>query len=225
MSASADALSWGAAWRIARRDLNGRFRGLRLLLVCLFLGVGALSAIGTLTAAIQGELQSQGQVILGGDLEVEVWQRPLNEDERAFLGEYGTLSPGYRMQAMASTEDAASPVELKAVANNWPMYGALTLASGETAGAPPEGTAWIAQGAAERLELAVGDTFTVGRQALTVGGIIADEPKNLRGTGAVASPAFDPHEFVTAGAVRNLVGHGAYHRLHRDYRCFDAVRQ
>jgi hypothetical protein len=39
----------GAAWRIARRDLHRQFRGLRLLLVCLFLGVGALAAIGTLT--------------------------------------------------------------------------------------------------------------------------------------------------------------------------------
>jgi len=37
-------LSWGAAWKIARRDLNSRFRGLRLLLVCIFLGTGALAA-------------------------------------------------------------------------------------------------------------------------------------------------------------------------------------
>ena len=49
-------LSWPAAWRIARRDLHRRFRGLRLLLVCLFLGVGALAAIGSLTSAIRGEL-------------------------------------------------------------------------------------------------------------------------------------------------------------------------
>ena len=39
-------MTWGEAWRIARRDLNARFKGLRLLLVCLFLGTGALAAIG-----------------------------------------------------------------------------------------------------------------------------------------------------------------------------------
>ena len=44
------------AWHIARRDLNARFRGLRLLLVCIFLGTAALAAIGTLTAAIEREL-------------------------------------------------------------------------------------------------------------------------------------------------------------------------
>ena len=27
-------MSWATAWRIARRDLNARFKGLRLLLVC-----------------------------------------------------------------------------------------------------------------------------------------------------------------------------------------------
>ena len=94
-------LSWPAAWRIARRDLHRRFRGLRLLLVCLFLGVGALAAIGTLTSAISGELEAQGRAILGGDLEVEVWQRPLNDAESEFLARFGTLSPGFRMQAMA----------------------------------------------------------------------------------------------------------------------------
>ncbi|HEY6815469.1 MAG TPA: FtsX-like permease family protein, partial [Croceibacterium sp.] len=172
-------LSWSAAWRIARRDLHRRFRGLRLLLVCLFLGVGALAAIGSLTSAIRGELDAQGRTILGGDIEVELWQRPLNEDERAFLAQYGTLSPGYRMQAMASAGESATPVELKAVDANWPMYGALTLDGGSTVGAPPSGQAWIAEGAAERLGIGPGDRFRVGTQDLTVGGIIADEPDRL----------------------------------------------
>ena len=97
----ASSLSWSSAWRIARRDLHRRFRGLRLLLVCLFLGVGALAAIGTLTGAIRGELDAQGREILGGDLEVEVWQRPLDDAESGFLERYGTLSRGLRMQAMA----------------------------------------------------------------------------------------------------------------------------
>ena len=61
-------LSWSAAWRIARRDLNARFKGLRLLLVCLFLGTGALAAIGTLTGAIEGELANRGQELGGKTL-------------------------------------------------------------------------------------------------------------------------------------------------------------
>ena len=53
MRPAATSLPWRTAWTIARRDLHRRFRGLRLLLVCLFLGVGALAAIGSLTGAIR----------------------------------------------------------------------------------------------------------------------------------------------------------------------------
>lgn len=172
-------LGWRAAWGIARRDLHRQFRGLRLLLVCLFLGVGALAAIGSLTGAIRGELDAQGQVLLGGDFEVEVYQRPLSEEEDAFLARYGELSPGLRMQAMVSAGDAASPVELKAVAPNWPMYGTLTLADGSVAGDLPQGNAWIAQGVADRLDIGAGDSFTLGTLPLTVAGIIGEEPDRL----------------------------------------------
>ena len=172
-------LPWLTAWRIARRDLHRRFRGLRLLLVCLFLGVGALAAIGTLTSAIRGELDAQGRAILGGDLEVEVWQRTLSGDERAFLEQYGQLSEGLRLQAMARSAEAAAPVELKAVDERWPLYGTFTLADGTEAGAPPAGQAWLAEGAAERLGVAPGDSFTLGTATLTVGGIIGEEPDRL----------------------------------------------
>jgi putative ABC transport system permease protein len=172
-------LPWSTAWRIARRDLHRQFRGLRLLLVCLFLGVGALAAIGTLTSAIRGELDAQGRAILGGDLEVEVWQRALSEEERVFLGRYGELSEGFRLQAMARSAETAAPVELKAVDEQWPLYGTFTLADGTEAAAPPPGQAWLAEGAAERLGLGPGDSFTLGTATLTVGGIIGEEPDRL----------------------------------------------
>ncbi len=173
------AISWSKAWGVARRDLSSGFRGLRLLLVCLFLGVGALAAIGSLTSAIQSELDLQGQSLLGGDFEVELWQRPLTEDESVFLAQYGTLSPGYRLQAMASTPDVAVPVELKAVADNYPMYGTLLLEGVGASGAPAGSNAFLAPGAAERLGVSTGDSITIGTQTVTVAGIIAEEPDRL----------------------------------------------
>ncbi len=172
-------LSWAAAWRIARRDLNARFRGLRLLLVCIFLGTAALAAIGTLTAAIERELASSGQELLGGDLQVEVWQRTLSAEERGELGKLGTISSGYRLQAMASTPEAAAPIELKAVDVRWPMFGRLTLDDGRMVGAPSGNDAWIARTALERLGIAVGDSFKVGTVTLRAAGVIADEPDRL----------------------------------------------
>ena len=78
-------------WRIARRDLSAGFRGLRLLFLCLFLGVGALAAIGSLTAAITGELTRKGRELLGGDLEVALTQRYAEGTEKAQMAQMGPV--------------------------------------------------------------------------------------------------------------------------------------
>ncbi len=174
-----ETISWNTAWRIAKRDLNARFKGLRLLLVCLFLGTGALAAIGTLTGAIESELEGRGQELLGGDLEVEVWQRDLLDEEKAALEELGEISGGTRLQAMASAGENAAPIELKAVDTKWPLYGTLTLADGSEAAAPKPGEAWLGQGAIDRLGIKVGDTFRVGQTELIAKGIIGNEPDRL----------------------------------------------
>ncbi|WBY16239.1 FtsX-like permease family protein [Erythrobacteraceae bacterium WH01K] len=177
--AAAGGLSWGAAWTLARRELNLRFKGLRLLLVCLFLGTGALAAIGTLTGAIDRELENRGQELLGGDLEVEIWQRSPNAEEFAALARYGELSTGTRLQVVARNGENTAPVGLKAVDGKYPLYGALTLQDGRTVGAPPAGEAWLGQGAMDRLDIAVGDTFRVGTATLRAGGVIDTEPDKL----------------------------------------------
>lgn len=202
-------MSWAIAWRIARRDLSARFRGLRLLLVCLFLGTGALAAIGTLTGTIERELADRGREFLGGDLQVALWQRAPSPAELAALAELGTVSEGTRMQAMATTGAAAAPVELKAVDDRWPLYGTATLAGGKTVGAPPAGQAWVAQGAADRLGIGPGDRFSIGTAKLTVGGIIGDEPDRL-GEGFQLGPTVIVREGVPAAA--GLTAPGAMYR-------------
>ncbi|PKB19613.1 putative ABC transport system permease protein [Novosphingobium kunmingense] len=202
-------LSWSAAWTIARRDLSARFKGLRLLLVCLFLGVGALAAIGTLTGAIERELASRGRTILGGDIELSVWQRSPTAAEQAAFARAGTASTGLRMQAMATAGDLAAPVELKAVDDRWPLVGRLTLTDGRKVGAPAPGSAWIAPGAAERLGVAPGGTINVGGRPLRVAGIVADEPDRL-GEGFTLGPVV----ITAAGfpAESGLTSPGAMYR-------------
>jgi putative ABC transport system permease protein len=172
-------VTWSIAWRIARRDLSARFRGLRLLLICLFLGVSALAAIGTLTTAISTELAVRGREILGGDIEARVWQRALTQPESAALAKLGTVSSGLRLQAMASANGVTAPVALKAVDARWPMVGKLLLKDGRQVGAPPPGTVYLADGAAARLGVAPGAMITIGDQPVKVGGIIDREPELL----------------------------------------------
>ena len=172
-------MRWATAWRIARRDLSARFKGLRLLLVCLFLGTMALTAIGSLTAAIEQELTTRGGELLGGDLQVSVWQRGLSEAERRAVASNGALSEGTRLQAMARHGDMAVPVELKAVDAAYPLYGALVLAEGRQVSSPAPGEAWLSRDAADRLGVGAGARIEVGTATLTVGGIIASEPDRL----------------------------------------------
>ncbi len=187
-------LEWRTAWRLARRGLDWRFRGLRLLVVCLVLGAAALAAIGTLTGAIDRELTTRGRATLGGDAEFTVAARPASAREYAAIARAGTVSAGVRMQAMAQRQNgdgSAVPVELKAVDAHWPLYGTLTLADARgtvrTAGAPTGMTAWIAPGVADRLGVAVGDHLRIGAADLTIGGVIAEEPDRL-GEGFALGP-------------------------------------
>ncbi|WP_395391115.1 FtsX-like permease family protein [Novosphingobium sp. BL-8A] len=173
------AISWRTAWTLARRDLSARFKGLRLLLVCLFLGVGALAAIGSLTGSIEHELVARGRQVLGGDIELKTWQRTLSDAELKALAKYGTVSRGYRLQAIIRKGELTAPVALKSVDVNWPLYGRLSLKDGRKVGAPPEGTIWLAEGTAARLGVKSGDTVTVAEVPQRVGGIIASDPETL----------------------------------------------
>ena len=171
----------GKAWTIARRDLRGRFVGLRLLIICLFLGVATLAAIGSLTDAITDELANRGQAILGGDLEIAVAQREATNEELVALREAGTLSETLRMQAMARLPDGSDTqlVELKGVDAAYPLYGKFKLESGKTVSAPAPQEIYVTPALMQRLSLETGDKIAFGEASFTISGIIAEEPDRL----------------------------------------------
>ena len=178
---------WALAAKLARRDLRARFRGLRLLLVCLFLGVGALAAIGSLASSIAGELAARGQILLGGDVEFEIGQRRADADERQAIAALGRLSETVRMQSMAISEAQSVPVELKGVDGAYPLYGRLRLADGRDVSAPPADTAWIGAALLDRMGARVGANIRLGSATFRIGGVIADEPDRL-GEGFTLGP-------------------------------------
>lgn len=169
------------AWTIARRDLRGRFVGLRLLIICLLLGVATLAAIGSLTQAITEELANRGQIILGGDIEVSVAQREATDEELAAFKQAGILSQSLRMQAMARLPERGETqlVGLKGVDGLYPLYGQLTLAGGKTAKPLAANEIYVTPALIQRLNLHIGDNISFGEATFTITGIIADEPDRL----------------------------------------------
>ena len=177
------------ALRLAFRDLRGSKAGLRLLAICLFLGVAALAGIGSLSSAILTGLSERGQVILGGDIQMEAAQRYANPDERAAFARLGRLSESVQMRAMAATLDGSQSllVELKGIDGPYPLYGRLRLAPGAIAPRPSGTGVAIAPALAEKLELKVGDQIRVGDAQLRIIGIIAEEPDRV-GEGFTLGP-------------------------------------
>src|SRR5476649_1714433 len=77
--------NWRLALRFARRELRGGFAGFRIFFFCLLLGSAAISGVESLSDAFLTGLQDQGQVLLGGDVSVNLVHRPANAGELAFL--------------------------------------------------------------------------------------------------------------------------------------------
>ena len=167
--------------RLALRDLRGGLSGLRLLAICLFLGVMALASVGSLSSAIVGGLAERGQSILGGDIQLTVSQREATPDELATFRTQGQLSSITRMRAMAARLDGAESVlvELKGVDRAYPLFGQFRLVSGALKPRPAGNEVAIGPELAERLSVKIGDSIRVGAADLRIVGLIAEEPDRV----------------------------------------------
>ncbi len=177
-------------WRLALRDLRGSRAGLRLMALCLFLGVAALAGIGSLSSAILSGLSERGQLLLGGDVQFEAAQRTASPQERDAFAKLGQVSEVIRMRAMAAVPDNSRAVlaELKGVDAAYPLYGQLRMAPGALAPRPSGMEAAIAPALADKLGLRVGDQVRVGEGQFRVIGILAEEPDRA-GAGFTFGPA------------------------------------
>jgi putative ABC transport system permease protein len=167
--------------RLALRDLRGGLTGLRLLAICLFLGVMALASVGSLSAAIVAGLAERGQSILGGDVQLNVAQREATAEELAAFRREGALSHVTRMRAMAARLDGAESVlvELKGVDQAYPLFGQFRLQPGGLAARPSGTGVAIGPELADRLRVRIGDAIRIGNAELRVIGFIAEEPDRV----------------------------------------------
>jgi putative ABC transport system permease protein len=181
-------LGWTSAAAFARRDLNRSLRGLRLLFLCIFLGVATLAAIGGLASAITGEIAERGRVILGGDVQVGMSQRRAEPAELAAMRAAGTVSETVRMRAMAQGGPGGAAVltELKGIDGAYPLYGTLRI-DGRDARAPGPAQVYIARELGDRLRLGRGATIRFGEADFRVAGLIDEEPDRV-GEGFTLGP-------------------------------------
>jgi putative ABC transport system permease protein len=175
----------GVALRLAWRQARGGGRHLAAVFACVALGVGALVAVGTLAAGLEATLAREAKALLGGDVELRA-ARPLPPEASAAV-ERLTAAGARAVAVRELVGMARNPargdsvlVELKAPGPGYPLYGPLV-----TTPAAPLASQLDADGAVvqrellDRLGLAVGDRFVVGRATLTIRGVVDAEPDRV----------------------------------------------
>ncbi|MEO6841155.1 MAG: FtsX-like permease family protein [Bradyrhizobium sp.] len=191
------------ALRYALREMRGGLRGFYVFIACIALGVMAIAGVGSVAASLGEGLAREGRTLLGGDVAFSLIQREAKPDEIAFLRSRGQMSVAATLRVMArSGKGDLALVELKAVDDNYPMLGALTLnpkmpiadllAERDGAFGAAVDTTLLA-----RLGLKVGDRVSIGTATFQMRSVVDAEPDKLAG-----GLGFGPRFLVSETALR-----------------------
>ncbi|MBI1204547.1 MAG: FtsX-like permease family protein [Rhodopseudomonas sp.] len=189
--------------RFALREMRGGLSGFYIFIACIALGSMAIAGVGSLAASLADGLARQGQVILGGDLSFSLIQREADAKEARFLHDHGTVSSAATLRAMTRTHNGeATLVELKAVDNAYPLFGAAKLdpvMSLDQALAKREGVygAVADPTLMARLALKPGARVNVGTATFEIRATLTDEPDKLAG-----GIGFGPRLMIGEDALR-----------------------
>ncbi len=183
------------AFRFAARELRHGVRGLRgfgVFLGCLALGVAAIAGVLSTATSIVTGLRADGREVLGGDLAIRAIYRDLRPEERADVERAAAeLSHFAELRTMARRPgreaEASVLVELKAVDDRYPLFGAFEARRGDGAAvslsqglrrAESDGRwgALVEPSLIDRFDLKEGDPLAIGGIELEVRGAIEREP-------------------------------------------------
>ncbi len=205
------------ALKFALRELRAGLNGFKVFMACLILGVTAIAAIGSLTRAIQEGLEREGQSILGGDVEINIFQAQLEPDARTWLETQSEISDSARLRTMARVDGVPSStlVELRAVDNLYPLYGSFETSptlDNEALFSEVNGYWGVAIDPllADKMNVGVGDRLVFGRIKADIRAMIDREPDKanlgfqLGPTVMISRGALEQTGLVTTGSLVNF---------------------
>jgi putative ABC transport system permease protein len=196
------------SWRLARREMRAGFSGFRILLACLTIGVGAITAIGTTSESMVAGLSANARDLLGGDIDLRLHSQPPNAEQLAYVQAHSlATSSVVEMKAMAQRIDQRSGVrnqllvELKGVDQAYPLSGALKLdppIAQDQAFANEKGVwgAAVEKSMLEKMGLSLGDKIHLGDATFVLRARITHEPDRVAGV-----LSFGPRLIVSQNAL------------------------
>ncbi len=170
------------ALRLVRRELRAGLRGFGVFLTCLFLGVFAISAIGSFTESAKSGLLADASALLGGDFEAHLAHRPLPAETIDYLSRRGELSHVMTLRTMVADAngDKRLLTELKAVDDAYPLYGQVDIEPQQSIrdglNNSNEFGALVEESLLTRLNVRIGDLVRVGSAEFRIHGVITSEP-------------------------------------------------
>ena len=200
--------------RLAQRELRNGLSGFRVFLAVLALGVGTIAAVGSLSTSLVDSLRVNARALNGGDVEANLATRPATAGELDyFIAHAERVSAVRELRAMARPAAGdATLVELKAVDDVYPLYGAMKLDPAidiRTALAPVGGVpgAVVEPEFLQRTGAKVGDRVAVGTTTFVVRATIVEEPDRTASAFSlgprlmITNAALDTTGLVTLGSL------------------------
>lgn len=185
-------LSSRFAWREMRSGLSGFY----IFLACIALGVAAIGGVNTLAHSVSAGIASEGRSILGGDISFMLRQQELSADQRQFLQQQGKLAESTTMRSMARLPDNSNQalVEMKAVDDKYPLYGAFQVEPAQSLAQMLNSRdgifgAVVGQDFLDRMGVQLGQQVLIGSARFELRGVIRSEP-DLLSSGFNFAPRF-----------------------------------
>ncbi len=222
-------MSLSLVLRLLWRESRGARGRMAFLVLCLVLGVGAVSGVSALVAAVDRGLRADSRELIAADLRVSS-RDALPAELDALLEEAGAVAsarveelPTLIAAGPADAPEAGSSrlVNLKAAERGYPFHGELvTEPAGLGVGDLGPDGCLVAAELAAALQLEPGDPVAIGGSTFHVRGAVLSEPDRLE-----FSMSLGPRVFVSVEGLErtSLLGLGSRVRHFRLVRLADGL--
>jgi putative ABC transport system permease protein len=197
------ALSWGAAFRIAWRELRSSPAKFLFVILSVAIGVAALTGVRGFANSFETTLLAQARTIMAADLSARMFRLPTAKETQALdaLGRQGVeRTVVTETVSMVSTASDPIPliVSLKVVdPAKYPFYGAFQLLPQEPLGTLlTPSTAVVGEDLLIRLHTHVGDALKIGNAEFRIAGVVEREPDRMNSTMGLG-----PRVFITRAGL------------------------
>ena len=174
-------------WKLSIKELRGSFNEFKIVITSIFLGVFIISAVGSLSENLKFEINDQRSELLGGSFELSTTYQKFPQKIKRWLEVNGKTSEVIELRTMLSSNKNSIGkrrlVELKAVDENWPLVGNISIKPEQSLNQSINNTNFngvlIDKNVKNQLNLNLGDMLNLGDSKIIIKGILKKEPDRM----------------------------------------------